>query len=212
MISTITDSKIKNRKHAAQLVSQQLKEYHLQNGVVVAVPPGGAAIGFHVARELGLPLIVISCKEIEHPRDSRKSIGSVCEDEKVIHNDDRGIPADYISNQINRLQHSAKVENDFYNAGKESIALADKTVILIIDKLSNADALLACINCIKKEKPLKIIVAVALAKPEAANIISGCVDEFLYLHTDAAHFENDFDTILDEETQHFFKVHDKILH
>lgn len=197
--------KIKDRKHAASLLAQLLREYHPENAVVTGIPPGGAALGFHIAKELNLPMKVISCKEIEHPRDSRKSIGSICESEKMISDYERGIPADYISNQIIRLQHNAKIENELYN--QKIISLRNKTVILVIDKLKNADALLASLRCIKKENPHKVIVAVAFADPEAARVIAEAADEFVFLHTEATHFHEDFDTIKDEETKHFFDVH-----
>ena len=66
------DAIFQNRKHAAFLFAERLREHANSDAIIVAVHGGGIHIGYHLAELLHLPLEVIPCKKIMHPADDEK--------------------------------------------------------------------------------------------------------------------------------------------
>jgi putative phosphoribosyl transferase len=79
------------------------------------------------------------------------------------------------------MKHSLLKEQKQYYPQQNDLSLKHKTVLLIDDILDTPDSLQACLNEIKKQQPLKIIIAVAVASEESARSVGAEVDEFIYL-------------------------------
>ena len=173
--------KFEGRQHAATLLAERLFPYRNTDAVVVAIPNGGIPVGYHLAKQLQLPLVAMACKKIQHPGDPSKTIGSVSSDEIVMHEVGQDIPQDYIYHQIMMAQRSMKAEDERCNQPGPLTCLKDKTVILADDFLKTGDTMLACLKAAQKQQPGKIIIAVPVATPEAINAFAGKVDEIVYL-------------------------------
>ena len=170
-----------NRKHAAFLLGERLREHDNSDAIIVAVPGGGIHIGYHLAQLLHLPLEVIPCKKIKHPADNNKTIGAVSLDSVIVHEEDNSIPQDYIYHQIQLLQHVIRGQSNKYYKGHIIPSLKDRTIILVDDLLMTGDTLLATIRTIRKQQPERIIVAVPNVTPEATRSIADEIDEIIYL-------------------------------
>ena len=170
-----------NRKHAAYLLGERLREYDNTDALVIAVPGGGIHIGSYLAQLLHLPLEVIPCKKIKHPADSSKSIGAVSTDAVVVSEDENSIPQDYIYHQIQLLRHVIQGQNKKYYSDCLQASLKNRTIILVDDMLKTGDTMLATLRSIRKQNPKKIIVAVPNVTPEATRAIADEIDEILYL-------------------------------
>lgn len=169
-----------NRKHAAFLLGERLMEYQDTDAVVIAISGGGIHIGSYLAQLLHLPLEVIPSKKIKHPADSNKTIGAVCAETVVFH-DDNNIPQDYIYHQIQILQHIIKGQTKIYNYGHAQVSIKNKTVILADDLLKTGDTMLACLKTIRKQQPRNVIVAVPNMTPEGARAIVPEIDGVICL-------------------------------
>ena len=198
------DAIFQNRKHAAFLLGERLRDYENSDAIIVAVPGGGIHIGYHLAELLHLPLEVMPCKKLMHPADNNKTIGAVSLDAVVVHDDDNTIPQDYIYHQIQLLQHVIKGQSNRYNKGHIQPSFKDRTIILADDLLITGDTMLATLKTIRKQVPEKIIVAVPNVTPEATRSIAPEIDEIIYLtiepnnpHTDNLYAE--FPEVSDEE-------------
>ncbi|HEY0744657.1 MAG TPA: phosphoribosyltransferase family protein [Chryseosolibacter sp.] len=170
-----------NREEAGHQLGQLLAEYRNSNAIVVGIPHGGVSVASVVAAELISPLEVIPCRKIKHPADATKTIGSVSEDEVFIHDCSHTIPQDYVYHQILLLRNAMAAERKKYYGSIKPQSLRYRTVILVDDMLSTSDTILACLRDIKKQNPLKVVVAVPIVAAEAARVVSAEADDLKFI-------------------------------
>jgi len=183
MLPVTSNILLHNREEAGYLLSKRLAAFRNSNAVVVGVPKGGVCVASVIAMQLGLPLQVMPCRRIKHPGHSSKYIGSVSEDEVYIQDCSRTIPQDYIQHQIALARNSIAHEAEVYSSVHCPARLRYRPVIVVDDVLSGSDTLMACLRSIRKQNPLKLVVAVAVTSPEALQMIRSQVDDVQYLTT-----------------------------
>lgn len=177
---------LQNREQAGRLLAEKLSLYRNEHAVVVGIPYGGICVAAEVARMLDLTLEVAPCRRIKHPTDSKKSIGSVSDEDVFINESYLDIPQDYISHQVPMLQSAIRHERMQYYGDRKPARLLYKTVILVDDVLKCSDSMVACLRSIRRQKPLKVIVAVPVASAEAARVIRQEADEIVFLKIEQA--------------------------
>ena len=175
----------RSRKEAGVLLAEKLGRHRNSNGIVVAVSKGAAEVGYYLASELRLPLEVVICKEITHPGDTKKTIGSISADVVLLNEGTYDIPQDYIYHQIVLGQSAMRHQQSFYNSNREALNLNGKTIILVIDVLRSSDSLKATLQTIWNRRPREIKIAVAVASPAALQDLSDQVNEIQVLAVDA---------------------------
>lgn len=173
--------KLLDRELAGRLLSKKLEDYADSNSVVFGIPRGGVCVAAEISQALALPLEAIFCRRINHPADHHRSIGSVSTKDVCIHNCSHTIPQDYIAHQIALLRNAVGYEREYFYGGRTPAAVHYKTVILATDVLATSDSILACIRELKRQEPLKLIVAVPVVSAEAARIIRSEADDIVYL-------------------------------
>jgi putative phosphoribosyl transferase len=174
-----------DRKHAANLLAERLREYRHTDAVIVAVSGGGIEVALPVAQALELPIEVIPCRKLKHPADEDKTIGAVSAGAVVIHEDGNDIPQDYLYHQIQLLQHAIQGQLKRLGSGDLQGAVANKLVILIDDVLMTGDSVLACIRSLRRFVPAEIVLAVPIVTPEGARAVADDVDSVIYLSIEA---------------------------
>jgi predicted phosphoribosyltransferase len=170
-----------NREETGYLLSKALAEYKNSNAVVVGIPHGGVCVASVIADILSLPLEIMPCRKIKDPADSERTIGSVSVNDVFIHDNGHAIPQDYISHQIVILRNSISNELKRYYGSATRQSFQYLTVIVVDDILSSSDTVMACLRSIKKQSPLKIVVAVPIVAAEAARIVSAEADDFKFI-------------------------------
>lgn len=173
-------SRVLNREEAGLLLSSKLQAYNNTNAMVVGIPSGGTVVAASLAKALHLDLEVLPCRRINHPADNSKSIGSVSLNEVVIDPDLHDIPQDYISHQIAVIRNALRKEADVFMRGKSTDSFHFKTVIVVDDILRSGSTMLACLKDIRKQQPLKLIVAVPFVSAEAARVVGEVADEVVF--------------------------------
>lgn len=172
---------ILDRELAGRLLCNKLESHVDSNTVVFGIPPGGACVAAEISAMFSLPMEVIFCREIKHPADPARTIGSVSVKDVLIHDCSHSIPQDYIAHQIAMLRNVVRYEQNRYYGGRQPASVRYKTVIMVDDILESSDALLACVHEIKKQQPLKLIVAAPVVSVEAARTLRGEVDHIIFL-------------------------------
>lgn len=173
--------KVQDREAAGILLANRIALLNFDNAVVVGIPHGGVKVGAAVAQHLNLPMEIVMCRKLTHPAKHSVNIGSVSSGEIFLHDCPRSIPNDYLDFQTRRLRKEIETEREFYYGRNPEINFEYKTVILVDDVLATPDTLLACIKEIRKQLPLKLIVAIPLVQAEAARIIRSESDELVFL-------------------------------
>lgn len=172
---------LEGREEAGRLLSKKLEGYKNTNSIVVGIPHGGVCVAAAVAEALALPLEVVACRRIKHPADSKKSVGSVGATDVFIHDCSASIPQDYVWHQIVLLRNVIQYEHRLYYENVAPVPLRYKTVILVDDILKTGDAIMAALMEIRKQLPLKVVVAVPAVTAEAARLVRGQVEDISFL-------------------------------
>lgn len=172
---------IQDREQAGRLLGNRLQLYKNSDAVVVGIPHGGVCVASALAESLDLTLEVMPCRRLKHPVDKGRNIGSVSSGEAWVHDCQYDVPQDYIYHQMAMLRHSIDYENQLYYSNLEQVSLNGRVVILVDDMLQSPDTMLACIRDIKKKSPQRVLVAVPVLGPDAAEAIQPEVDELIFL-------------------------------
>jgi predicted phosphoribosyltransferase len=197
-----------DRREAAQALASKLAGYKdYAQAVILAIPRGGVVIGAVLSEELRLPLDIILTKKIGHPGNPEFAIGAVSltgasVDAALVER--AGIPADYIETMIARIRESLWQRYRLYRGTSRPMSVAGKTVILTDDGAATGRTMLAAIGLLRRDGAAKIVVALPVAPPDAAETLRITADETVCLEIPAEFTAisasyRDFDQVSDEE-------------
>jgi len=200
-----------NREDAGYLLASELVKYRGKPVVVMAIPRGGLPIGAIVARTLEAPLEVALTKKIGHPFNREYAIGAVSRNQIILSRPE-GISQEYIDSETQRLRKKLEERHRMFHRKKDPVPLGGKLVIIVDDGIATGNTLRVTIALIAAESPDKIIVAIPVAPPDAADRLRAMeeVDEVICLETPrnfhaVGQFYEDFAAVSDEEALAIFE-------
>jgi putative phosphoribosyl transferase len=197
-----------DRIEAGKQLAVKLKNYKNESPLVVALPRGGVAVGFPIAKALHAPLEVEIVRKLGAPQNVEVGIGAIAEDGVEYLNKDM---LDYfqISNVTLRLiQQRERTELErrkkLYRGGKPLGLLTNRSVILVDDGLATGVTACAAILSLKKHHPKKIIFAVPVCAQSTAEAIFPLIDSIICIeHPDTldaiGRYYQNFRQVTDEE-------------
>jgi putative phosphoribosyl transferase len=198
----------KDRQDAGEVLARELEEYQgVENGVVLGIPRGGVVVGFYIANKLRLPLDVVVSRKIGDPRQKELALGAVDEDGEVVWDEERleklRLSKEGLMDIVYEERDEIKRREKVYRAGKDSLEVAGKIVILVDDGIATGETMLSAIRFLKRRGAKKVVAAVPLAlSPKSMSLVSEA-DELVvpYVfdnsHPVAAYFQ-DFKPVSDE--------------
>lgn len=197
-----------DRVEAGKQLAQRLTKYENESPLVVALPRGGVAVGFPIAKALHAPLEVEIVRKLGAPQNLELGIGAIAEDGVVYLDQDMLEYFQVSTGTLRLIQEREKAElerrRQLYRGGKPLGLLTNRTVILVDDGLATGVTARAAILSLKKHHPKKIIFAVPVCSQETAIDIREMVDSIICLEhpekLDAiGRYYEDFRQVTDEE-------------
>jgi putative phosphoribosyl transferase len=209
------DMVFRDRKEAGQLVAERLMDYAGRSDVIVlALPRGGVANGFEIARRLKCPLDILIVRKIGFPGQPELAIGAVAETGAVVLNDKiismGGVSDDYIKSETSRQKLEIERRQQLYREGRSIPPLEGKTVILVDDGVATGATMKAAISALKEERLEKLVAALPVASEEARDSIGAMVDEMVCLMAPpdfmaVGGYYQDFTQVTDDEVVEMLK-------
>lgn len=199
-----------DRREAGRRLLKRLRHLEPEKPVVLALPRGGVAVGFEIARGLQAPLDVVLVGKIGVPWQRELALGAVAdgaEPEAVIDEVLRAeldIDADYIEAEKQRQLAEIERRRRLYRGDRPATALAGRTLILVDDGIATGSTLFAALRLLRKAGAARIVLAVPVAPREALDNLRPEVDELLCLSAPepffavGAHYQ-DFAQVSDQE-------------
>lgn len=205
-----------NRAHAAKELAKKLKQYtSLENAIVLGLPRGGVVTGYEIAKELHLPLDMISLRKIGAPFNKELAIGAISEKGVGFFNHPLiaklNVSKEYIAHEVEKEKKTAKDRLILYRKNRPPLDLKGKTVLLVDDGLATGATMKAAIQSVKAEGSHAIIVAIPVAPPDTLDEVQELAEKVICLYAPTyfsavGQFYEEFKPTSDEEVIHLLEM------
>lgn len=172
--------RLRDREEAGRLLAQRLREYVREAPVVLALPRGGVAVGYEVARALEAPLDVFIVRKLGVPWHPELGMGALAEGGALYLNREVLASADLssedIANVISEETRELERRVQLYRGGRPLPDLTGRTVILVDDGLATGGTARAAVRALRGFGARSVILAVPVAAAQTAESLREEVD------------------------------------
>ncbi|HKC94576.1 MAG TPA: phosphoribosyltransferase family protein [Nitrospira sp.] len=178
----------RDRVEAGRLLAGNLTSYRDDpNGLILALPRGGVAVGYELTLALHLPLDVFITRKLSTPDNPEYAIGALSETGAIYLNPD-AVEVFQLSHQeleglIGNQRREIARRQQLYRDGLSLPTLNDRTVILVDDGMATGATFLATVEAITEMSPRRVVAAIPVAPVDSASRVRGMVDELIVLST-----------------------------
>ena len=174
----------RDRRHAGQVLAQQLQAYSGRADVLVlGLPRGGVPVAYEVARALGARLDVFIVRKLGAPEQPELAVGAIASGGVRVLNPEvirvLGISEREIEDLTTREFEEVHQREKLYRGERPPIEVAGRTVILVDDGLATGSTMRAAAIALRRAEPAKIVVAVPVAAHATCEVLAGEVDEVI---------------------------------
>jgi putative phosphoribosyl transferase len=198
----------KDRTEAGRRLADRLERFADSEVTVLALPRGGVPVGVVIARRLKAPLDVFIVRKVGAPGNPEYGLGAVAEGGVVLVDYDRASamglrPAD-LEGEIRSEREEVESRVRRYRGDRPPLPVEHRTVILVDDGLATGSTARAAVRALKTRKPLRLVLAVGVAAPDAYESLSKEVDEIVCPFVPVSFFAvgewyREFSQVSDEE-------------
>ena len=174
-----------DRTDAGKQLAQALEGYGDDNVLVLAIPRGGAELGYQVAKHLDAEFSILVSRKLPFPDNPEAGFGAMAEDgSRFIFKDAAShLPAPTIERIVEDQTDEIERRIRVLRGGGPLPEIENRTVILVDDGIAMGSTMRASIRSCKNRNAGKIVVAVPVASPRVAREIDDLVDELIVLET-----------------------------
>ena len=174
-----------DRTDAGKQLAQALEDYGQDNVLVLAIPRGGAELGYEVAKHLDAEFSILVSRKLPFPDNPEAGFGAMAEDGSTfIFKDAAGhLPAPTIERIVEDQKDEIERRIRVLRGGGPLPDIENRTVILVDDGIAMGSTMRASIRSCRNRNAGKIVVAVPVASPRVAREIEEMVDDLVVLET-----------------------------
>ncbi|MER6068591.1 phosphoribosyltransferase [Streptomyces sp. NPDC001817] len=178
-----------DRVHAGRELAERLRIRQeagaLTHPVVLALPRGGVTVAREVARALEAPLDVLVARKIGAPFQEELGVGALAGDDPPLFDertlDELGLDEAALDDVVERERAELHRREERYRQGRPAPELRDRTVILVDDGVATGATARAALRWLRRQSPERLVLAVPVCSPQAADLLRGEADEVLCL-------------------------------
>ncbi|MEV0979346.1 phosphoribosyltransferase family protein [Streptomyces sp. NPDC049915] len=183
----------RDRTQAGRELAEQLRIRHdkgtLPHPLVLALPRGGVPVAREVARALGAPLDVLVARKIGAPFQPELGVGALAGDDPPLFDEwalnRLGLTHEALADTVERERAELHRRERLYRRDRPPLDLAGRTVILVDDGLATGATARAAVRWARRQGPERVVLAVPVAAPESADLLSLEADDVVCLHRPA---------------------------
>jgi putative phosphoribosyl transferase len=178
-----------DRTEAGRRLAQRLARFRSEQPLVLALPRGGVAVGFEVARSLAAPLDLILVRKIGAPFQPELAIGAVVDGdqaETVLNRDlieEFQICEPYLKRACAREIEEIERRRRLYGAARPKVEVRERTAIVVDDGIATGATMEAALRATRRAGPRRLVLAVPVAPPDTIERLRPLVDEIECLMT-----------------------------
>ena len=176
----------RDRSHAGRVLVGKLKHYRGREGLLVlALPRGGVAVGFEVARELQAPLDIFVVRKLGIPGHEEYAMGAIASGGVRVMNPMPGLTVrpEAIAAVVQREQAELVRREQLYRKQRPAVPLRGRTVIVVDDGLATGSTMQAAVLAIRQQHPLHVAVAVPVGARDTCAALRQQADDVICAET-----------------------------
>jgi putative phosphoribosyl transferase len=181
--------KFTNRGDAGRRLADKLLHLKERKPVVLALPRGGVAVGFEIARALEAPLDIVLVRKIGVPWQPELALGAVTDGAGHETFIDRNlaasldIPESYIEAETARQLQEVERRRKSYCERRPALEIAGRAAIVVDDGIATGATMRVGLQAVRHRGPAWLVLAVPVAAPDTLAALRGEVDEAVCLET-----------------------------
>ncbi|WP_328864356.1 alpha/beta family hydrolase [Streptomyces sp. NBC_00304] len=197
-----------DRADAGQRLAAALRPLAGSDPVVLGLPRGGVPVAFRVAQELGAPLDVIVVRKLGVPRHPELGFGAIGEGGVRVISEDILRRSGASSSDLAAVERAEGAEllrrARAFRGDRPRIRFEGRVAIIVDDGIATGATALAACEVARAQGAARVVLAVPVAAPDAAERVRGQVDELVCLSTPlrfsaVGEWYRDFGQTADEE-------------
>jgi putative phosphoribosyl transferase len=181
-----------DRRDAGRRLGERLEHLRSEDPVVLGLPRGGVPVAYEVASALEAPLDVLLVRKIGAPFHPEYGVGAIAEGgARVV--DPRalavlGIEHETLERIAAREQAELERRQRLYRGDGSPVSLAGRTAVLVDDGVATGGTATAAAHAARARGATKVVLAVPVGPPDAAERFAAVVDEFVCLEAPEGFF------------------------
>jgi predicted phosphoribosyltransferase len=169
-----------DRREAGRVLAEHLS--HLQGHddlLVLALPRGGVAVGYEVARALHAELDVFIVRKLGHPGHEEFAMGAIASGGVQVMNADAGFGVNErdVRDVVARERAELVRRESLYRGTRAPVAIEGRTVIVVDDGLATGATMRAAVAAVRKLHPHWLVAAVPVGAGETCGLLRRDADE-----------------------------------
>jgi len=180
----------RNRKEAGRELAEQLRIRQekgiLAHPVVLALPRGGVAVAREIARALEAPLDVLVVRKIGAPFHEEFGVGALAGEGPPLFDEHNlaylGLSEAALAPVVEKERKELRRREERYRQGRPAPRLDGRTAIVVDDGVATGSTARAALRAVRHQGPERLVLAVPVCAPEAAEALRVEVDELVCLY------------------------------
>jgi putative phosphoribosyl transferase len=180
------DAIFEDRQHAGRVLAERLANLQgHEDLLVLALPRGGVAVAFEVARALHAELDVFIVRKLGYPGHEEYAMGAIASGGVRVMNVDPGMSVTEreIESVVRREQAELVRREHLYRGTQPPVDIRGRTVIVVDDGLATGSTMRAAVAAIRKQGPNRLVVAVPVGARETCTALEHEADEVVCAET-----------------------------
>ena len=202
--------KYADRSDAGRRLAGKLAHLRDRQPVVLALPRGGVAVGFEIARALDAPLDIVLVRKIGVPWQPELALGAVTDGASPEIFIDRAladsldVPDTYVEEETARQLEEIERRRKSYCEGRPALEIAGRTAIVVDDGIATGATMRVALQAVRRRGPARLVLAVPVAPPDTLAALGKEADEAVCLEAPIGlgaigYFYRDFHQMSDAE-------------
>jgi len=215
LFAPAADARYRDRRDAGRRLAERLAGLGKERPVVLGLARGGVAVAAEVAAALSAPLDVMVVRKLGAPFQPELGMGAIAEGGVRALNRELveaiGLEGPMLDSIAAREQAELERRQRLYRDDRPPVELQGRTVILVDDGVATGYTAIAAARSARERGARRVVLAVPVGPPDAAERFAHEVDEFVCLEAPAgffavgAYYEH-FDQVGDEEVARLLEV------
>lgn len=174
-----------DRQDAGARLAVALERYRDKDALVLAIPRGGVAVGYEVARHLRAELSIVVARKLPFPDNPEAGFGAVAEDGSTFILPQAGhwLPPPVIERVIEEQRREAERRVRVLRRGRPLPEVAGRTAILVDDGVAMGSTMMAAISLCRNRRAGEVVVAAPVGGPATVEALRRVADDVVVLET-----------------------------